>query len=79
MSKQNWITSATSKHFTYKVETDRPWKPETVLKLLEQAHQAFERLMGPGLGIVIEVEDRICESNNLGARRDKQMDTFRSR
>ena len=68
MSKQNWIANASSEHFIYKAETDRPWKPETVLKLLEQAHQAFERLMGPGLGIVIEVEDRICEPNNLGAR-----------
>ena len=64
----NWITSTPSKHFTYKVETNRPWKPETVLELLEQAHQAFEKLMGPGLDTVIEVEDRVCESNNLGAR-----------
>lgn len=60
--------SATSEHFIYKAETDRSWKPETVLELLEQAHQAFEELMGPGLGTVIEVEDRICEPNNLGAR-----------
>ena len=64
----NWVTSATSAHFNYKAETNRPWKPETILELLEQAHQAFERLMGPGLEIVIEVEDRICEPNNLGAR-----------
>ena len=64
----NWITSTPSKHFTYKVETNRPWKAETVLELLEQAHQAFEKLMGPGLDTVIEVEDRVCESNNLGAR-----------
>ena len=57
----NWITSTPSKHFTYKVETNRPWKAETVLELLEQAHQAFEKLMGPGLDTVIEVEDRVCE------------------
>ena len=68
MNLTNWITSATSKHFTYKAETDRPWKPETILELLEQAHQAFVKLMGLGLGIVIEVEDRICEPNHLGAR-----------
>ncbi|MCY3740903.1 MAG: hypothetical protein OXH00_07775 [Candidatus Poribacteria bacterium] len=64
----NWAASATLERFTYKAETNRPWKPEKILELLEQAHQAFERLMGPGLGIVIEVEDRICEPNNLGAR-----------
>ena len=63
-----WVASASSKHFTYKAKTERPWGPETVLELLEQAHQEFERLMGPGLDIVIEVEDRICEPNNLGAR-----------
>ena len=68
MVMTEWIASASSKHFTYKVETARPWKPETVLELLEQAHQEFESLMGPGLDTVIEVEDRICEPNNLGAR-----------
>ena len=67
MNLTNWITSATSKHFAYKAETDRPWKPETILELLEQAHQAFEKRMGPGLDSVIEVEDRICEPNGLGA------------
>ncbi|MCY3551115.1 MAG: hypothetical protein OXH39_11705 [Candidatus Poribacteria bacterium] len=68
MVMTEWGASASSKHFTYKVETQRPWKPETVLELLEQAHQEFESLMGPGLDTVIEVEDRICEPNNLGAR-----------
>ena len=68
MSNTNWIASATSEHFTYKAEANRPWKPETILELLEQAHQAFERLMGPGLDTVIEVEDRICEPSSLGAR-----------
>ena len=68
MSITKWVASASSKHFTYKAETKRPWTPETILELLEQAHQEFERLMGPGLDIVIEVEDRICEPNNLGAR-----------
>ena len=68
MVMTEWVASASSKHFTYKVETQRPWKPETVLELLEQAHQEFESLMGPGLDTVIEVEDRICEPNNLGAR-----------
>ena len=68
MSITKWVANASSKHFTYKSETERPWKPEMVLELLEQAHQEFERLMGPGLDVVIEVEDRICEPNNLGAR-----------
>ena len=75
MNPTNWITSVTSKHFAYKAETDRPWKPKAILELLEQAHQEFEKLMGPGLDTVIEVEDRICEPNNLGARAeiDKQI------
>ena len=68
MHEQDWIASASSEHFIYKTETDRPWNPETVLDLLEQAHQEFERLMGPGLDTIIEVEDRICEPNHLGAR-----------
>lgn len=68
MDITEWGASASSKHFIYKAETERPWTPETVLELLEQAHQEFESLMGPGLGIVIEVEDLICEPNNLGAR-----------
>ena len=68
MNTTEWVSVASSEHFTYKAETDRPWKPETILELLEQAHQAFERLMGPGLDIVIEVEDRTCEPNSLGAR-----------
>ncbi len=62
------VASTSSKHFTHKTETQRPWKPETVLERLEQAHQEFESLMGPGLDTVIEVEDRICEPNNLAAR-----------
>ena len=68
MCMTKWISSASSKHFTYKTETQRPWKPETVLELLEQAHHEFEKLMGPGLDTVIEVEDRICEPNTYGAR-----------
>ena len=68
MSKQNWVASESSEHFAYKTETNRPWKPETILELLEQAYQAFERLMGPGLDTVIEVEDQICAPNSLGAR-----------
>ena len=68
MNTTEWVSVASSEHFTYKAETDRPWKPETILELLEQAHQEFERCMGPGLDTVIEVEDRICEPNNLGAR-----------
>ena len=68
LNPTNWVASASSEHFIYKTETDRPWNPETVLNLLEQAHQEFERLMGPGLDTIIEVEDRICEPNNLGAR-----------
>ena len=46
----------------------RPWNPEQGLELLEQAHQEFERRMGPGLDTVIEVEDRISESHYYGAR-----------
>ena len=68
LNPTNWIASASSEHFIYKTETDRPWNPETVLDLLEQAHQEFERRMGPGLDTIIEVEDRICEPNSLGAR-----------
>ncbi len=68
MSAIEYVSVASSKHFTYKAETDRPWQPETILELLEQAHQEFERHMGPGLETVIEVEDRICAPNTLGAR-----------
>lgn len=68
MGITKWVASASSKHFTYKVETKRPWKPEEVLALLEQANQEFERRMGPGLDTAIEVEDRICEPHNCGAR-----------
>ena len=68
MNVTKWLASASSEHFTYKAEAKRPWCPETVLELLEQAHQEFERLMGPGLNTVIEVEDRICEPHNYGAR-----------
>ena len=78
MSITEWIANTSSKHFTYKTETARPWKPETVLELLEQAHQEFESLMGPGLDTVIEVEDRICEPNNLRARTEiGQQSSFR--
>ena len=68
MEITKWIASASSKHFTYRTEAKRPWPPEIVLELLEQAHREFEKRMGPGLDTVIEVEDRICEPNNLGAR-----------
>ena len=68
MDVPKWVASASSKHFTYRAEAKRPWKPETVLELLEQAHQEFESRMGPGLDTVIEVEDRICEPHNYGAR-----------
>ena len=68
MDVTKWLASASSGHFTYKAEAERPWSAETVLELLEQAHQKFEKLMGPGLDTIIEVEDRICEPNSLGAR-----------
>ncbi len=68
MNSKEYIAVASSEHFVYKAETNRPWRPETILELLEQAHQEFEKLMGPGLDTVIEVEDRMCESNNVGAR-----------
>ena len=68
MDVTKWIATPSSEHFTYRAEAKRPWKPEEVLELLEQAHQEFEKHMGTGLDTVIEVEDRICEPNNLGAR-----------
>ena len=68
MAITNWVASASSQHFIYKTEAKRPWKPETVLELLEQSYKEFEKLMGPGLDIIIEVEDLICESNKLSAR-----------
>ena len=68
MDVTKWVASASSEHFTYRAEAERPWKPETVLELLEGAHQEFERRMGPGLETLIEVEDQICEPNNYGAR-----------
>lgn len=68
MSATKWIATASSARFIYRTEAKRPWSPETVLELLEQAHREFERRMGPGLDTVIEVEDRICGPNNLGAR-----------
>jgi len=67
MDTTEWIASASSRHFTYRTQAKRPWKPETVLQLLEQAHQEFEKLMGAGLDIIIEVEDRICEPKKYGA------------
>ena len=68
MSATKWIATASSARFIYRTEAKRPWRPETVLELLGQVHREFERRMGPGLDTVIEVEDRICEPNNLGAR-----------
>ena len=68
MDVMKWVTSASSEHFTYRAGASRPWSPETVLELLEQAHHEFEGRMGPGIGTIIEVEDRICEPNNYGAR-----------
>ncbi len=62
------VAVASSEHFTYKTEAKRPWSPKTILELLEQAYQEFEKLMGPGLDTIIEVKDRVCEPNNLGAR-----------
>ena len=79
MNSTKWVASASSKHFTYQSEAKRPWHPETVLALLEQAHQEFENLMGPGLDTVIDIEDRICEPNNYGARAEisKQIHSHR--
>ena len=68
MGTKKWVATASSEHFIYRTEANRPWSPETVLELLEQAHREFERRMGTGLDTVIEVEDRICEPNNLGAQ-----------
>ena len=68
MMNRKWVASASSEHFIYKTEAKRPWTPETVLELLEQAYHEFEKLMGPGLDIIIEIEDRICAVNKLSAR-----------
>ena len=68
MDVTKWVANASSEHFIYRTEVERPWSPEMVLGLLEQAHREFERHMGPGLETIIQVEDRICEMNNYGAR-----------
>lgn len=68
MNTTAWGSIASSKNFIYKAEAKRPWSPKIILELLEQAHQEFEKLMGPGPNIVIQVEDRICKPNNYGAR-----------
>lgn len=68
MDKTGYISVASSDHFTYKAEAKRPWSSKIILELLEQAHQEFEKLMGPGLNTIIQVEDRIGETNNYSAR-----------
>jgi hypothetical protein len=68
MSTTAWNSVASSKNFTYKAEAKRPWSSKTILELLEETRQEFEKLMGQDIGIVIQVEDRICEPNNWGAR-----------
>ena len=68
MNKRAWDSVASSKNFTYKAAAKRPWSPKTILELLEQTRHEFEKLMGPGPDTVIQVEDRICEPNNYGAR-----------
>ena len=68
MSSTTWVAVASSEHFTYKTEARRPWSPKTILELLEQAYQEFEKLMGPGLDTIIEIKDSVCEPNNHGAR-----------
>ena len=75
MSATKWLANVSSEHFIYRSEAKRPWKPETVIELLERAHQKFEKCMGPGLDTVIDVEDRICGPHNYGARAEinKQM------
>ena len=81
MNNRVWGSVASSQNFTYKGEAKRPWSPKTILELLEQARQEFEKLMGPGPDIVIQVEDRICEPNNYGARAEinKQLYSLRER
>lgn len=63
-----YVSIASSEHFTYKAEGKRPWGATTVLELLEQTHQEFEKLMGPSLETIIQVEDRIGEPNNYSTR-----------
>ena len=81
MNKRAWDSVASSKNFTYKAEAKRPWSPKNILELLEHTRQEFEKLMGPGPDIVIQVEDRICESNNYGARSEinRQIYSLRER
>ena len=77
MNSIGYVSVASSEHFTYKAERKRPWGATTVLEILEQAYQEFEKLMGPGLDTVIQVEDRIGEPNNYSARAEikKQIDS----
>ena len=81
MNTTKWDSVASSQNFTYKAEARRPWSPKTILELLEQTRQEFEKLMGPGPDIAIQVEDRICEPNNYGARAeiDRQIYSLRER
>ena len=77
MNSIGYVSVVSSEHFTYKAEGKRPWRATTVLEILEQAYQEFEKLMGPGLDTVIQVEDRIGEPNNYSARAEikKQIDS----
>ena len=81
MNNSVWSSIASSQNFTYKAEAKRPWSPKMILELLEQTRREFEKLMGPGPDIVIQVEDRICEPNNYGARAeiDRQIYSLRER
>lgn len=76
-----WGSVASSKNFTYKAEGKRPWSSKTILELLEQTRQEFESLMGPGPDVIIQVEDRLCEPNDYGARTeiDRQIYSLRAR
>ena len=81
MNITTWGSIASSKNFTYKVEAKRPWSSKTILELLEQTRREFEKLMGPGPDVVIQVEDRLCEPNDYGARSeiDRQIYSLRER
>ena len=37
MDVTKWVASASSEHFTYRAEAERPWKPETVLEYVRRS------------------------------------------
>jgi hypothetical protein len=69
MECEQWLAIAKCEHFVYRAEVERPWPPVTILELLEGCYREYYEMMGPGLKIWIEVEDRLCPSGKRAARR----------